>query len=111
MVCCNCTGMAESLFSSHKEDYPDVEHASLCQLFQHKVGWSLGRCNLFSLNECDWSWSLNECESQPPLCTNWTSYTSQVSLGYTCMYRDTIRSMESELYILLNTLHLSAYKA
>jgi hypothetical protein len=53
MVCCNCTGMAESLFSSHKEDYPDVEHASLCQLFQHKVGWSLGRCNLFSLNECD----------------------------------------------------------
>jgi len=30
-------GMAESLFSSHKEDYPDVEHASLCQLFQDKV--------------------------------------------------------------------------
>lgn len=53
MVRCNCTGMAESLFSSHKEDYPDVEHASLCQLFQHKVGWSLGRCNLFSLNKCD----------------------------------------------------------
>jgi hypothetical protein len=55
--------------------------------------------------------------SQLPLGTNWTSYSSQVSLGYTvrlsctCMYRDMIRSMESELYILLNTLHLSAYKA
>jgi hypothetical protein len=31
------TGLAESLFSSHREDYPEIEQASLSQLFQHKV--------------------------------------------------------------------------
>jgi len=30
-------GLAESLFSSHREDYAEIEQASLSQLFQHKV--------------------------------------------------------------------------
>lgn len=30
-------GLAESLFSSHREDYPEIEQASLSQLFQHKI--------------------------------------------------------------------------
>uniref|UniRef100_A0A7I4E8W1 Exocyst complex component Sec10 n=1 Tax=Physcomitrium patens TaxID=3218 RepID=A0A7I4E8W1_PHYPA len=30
-------GLAESLFSSHREDYVEIEQASLTQLFQHRV--------------------------------------------------------------------------
>jgi len=32
-----CSGLAESLFSSHREDYVEIEEASLTQLFQYKV--------------------------------------------------------------------------
>lgn len=32
-----CSGLAESLFSSHREDYVEIEQASLTQLFQYKV--------------------------------------------------------------------------
>ena len=31
------SGLAESLFSVQREDYVEVEQASLTQLFQHKV--------------------------------------------------------------------------
>jgi len=43
---CSCffslsSGLAESLFSSHREDYVEIEQASLTQLFQYKVFDSL----------------------------------------------------------------------
>lgn len=29
--------LAEALFSSHRDEYPELEQASLCQLYQDKV--------------------------------------------------------------------------
>ena len=34
----NVSGLTESLFSAHKEDYPEHEQESLKQLYQAKVG-------------------------------------------------------------------------
>ena len=33
-----CTGLTESLFSSHQDEYPEHEQASLTQLYRAKVG-------------------------------------------------------------------------
>lgn len=33
----DCTDLTESLFSSHKDEYPEHERASLKQLYQAKV--------------------------------------------------------------------------